>query len=236
MYSTSSEHTRVSWTAHSYNVAFSDEIGHFEYCNAVDIKTGNCTQDGVHDTDKTLDKSEDDIFCLGPASSTRIPITGCTFTDSDFDGVPYQHTWPGSLSNPGANNQFNPRSILFTSPLINGSQRYSRVAFEAGLPRIENNTIPPCQRHVANPADPNPGQGCVNPPVGANFYPIYTTRNSDEGCTWQLGGAHIPGTKKTFGGTSAAEYGGLLLLAYPAPGGPTLRFNNFRQVLSSNPC
>ena len=31
MYSTSSEHTRVPWAAHSYNVAFSDEIGHFEY-------------------------------------------------------------------------------------------------------------------------------------------------------------------------------------------------------------
>jgi hypothetical protein len=28
MYSTSSEHTRVPWTAHSYNVSFSDEIGH----------------------------------------------------------------------------------------------------------------------------------------------------------------------------------------------------------------
>ncbi len=235
MYSTSSEHTRVSWTAHSYNVAFSDEIGHFEYCNAIDIK-GNCTQDGVHDTDKTLSGIEDDTLCLSAASSTRIPITGCAGTDSDFDGVSYQHTWPGSLSNPGANNRLNPRSILFTSPLINGSQRYSRVAFETDLPRIEFDTIPPCQRHVANPADPNPGQGCVNLPVGANFYPIYTTRNSDEGCTWQLGGAHIPGTKKTFGGTSTAEYGGLLLLAYPAPGGPTLRFNNFRQVLSSNPC
>src|SRR5262249_30490910 len=30
MYATSSEHTRVPWAAHSYNVAFSDEIGHFE--------------------------------------------------------------------------------------------------------------------------------------------------------------------------------------------------------------
>jgi hypothetical protein len=27
MYSTSSEHTRVPWAAHSYNVAFADEIG-----------------------------------------------------------------------------------------------------------------------------------------------------------------------------------------------------------------
>ena len=34
MYSTSSEHTRVPWAAHTYNVAFSDEIGHFEYCDA----------------------------------------------------------------------------------------------------------------------------------------------------------------------------------------------------------
>ena len=32
MYATSSEHTRVPWAAHSYNVAFADEIGHFEYC------------------------------------------------------------------------------------------------------------------------------------------------------------------------------------------------------------
>jgi len=33
MYSTSSEKTRVPWAAHSYNVAFSDEIGHFDFCN-----------------------------------------------------------------------------------------------------------------------------------------------------------------------------------------------------------
>ena len=38
MYSTSSEHTRVPWAAHSYNVAFSDEIGHWEYCNAADLR------------------------------------------------------------------------------------------------------------------------------------------------------------------------------------------------------
>ncbi len=235
MYSTSSEHTRVPWAAHSYNTAFSDEIGHFEYCKAVD-STGVCTQDGVHDTDTTLAGDEDDITCLSAASSTRIAITGCAGADSDFDGVPYQHTWPGSLSNPGANSRFNPRSILFTSPLINGSQNYDRVAFENDLPRIEFDTKPPCQRHVSNPADPNPGQDCVDPPVGANFYPVYTTRNTNAGCAWQLGGANIPGTQNTFGGTSTAEYGGLLLLAYPAPGGPTLRYNDFRQVLSNNPC
>ena len=33
MYSTSSEQTRVIWAAHTYNTAYSDEIGHFENCN-----------------------------------------------------------------------------------------------------------------------------------------------------------------------------------------------------------
>ncbi len=35
MYSTSSEMTRVPWAAHSYNIAFADETGHFDYCSAV---------------------------------------------------------------------------------------------------------------------------------------------------------------------------------------------------------
>jgi hypothetical protein len=54
MYSTSSEHTRVPWTAHSYNVAFSDEIGHFEYCQRAN-PLGSCVVPGVGDprTDRT---------------------------------------------------------------------------------------------------------------------------------------------------------------------------------------
>ena len=44
MYATSSEHTRVPWAAHSYNVAFSDEIGHFEYCSAVAGKAATAGQ------------------------------------------------------------------------------------------------------------------------------------------------------------------------------------------------
>ena len=69
-------------------------------------------------------------------------------------------------------------------------------------------TNPPCQRHISNSADPNPGSGCVNPPPGTNFYPIYTTARGDEqGCVWNLGGAFLPGTTNNFGGTSTAEYG-----------------------------
>jgi hypothetical protein len=229
MYSTSSEHTRVTWTAHSYNIAFSDEIGHWEYCNAVNI-SGVCTTDGVHDLDTTHSGNEDDVFCLSAADSTRVPVSGCAGTDADFDGVSYQTVWPDG------NTTLHPTSLLFTSPLINGSQSYSRVAFEADIPRVEFDTSPPCQRHISNPADPQPGAGCVNPPVGSNFYPIYTTGTVGGQCVWQLGSASIPGTTNDFGGTSVTEYGPQLVLTYPNVGGPQQILENYRQVLSTNPC
>ena len=229
MYSSSSEHTRLTWTAHAYNVAFSDEIGHFEYCNTTDgTPGGNCTSAGVSEPDGTLDG--DDFGCFNGSQSTLVQVSGCLGTDTDFDGVPYQKVWPGTFANPGMDHRFHPTSILFTSPLFNGSQNYDRIAFEVDLPRIEFATTPPCNR--------NTGAGCVNPPVGSNFYPFYTTRMFQNTCTWQLGGAFIPGTKNTFGGSSAAEFGPLLQLTYPAPTatGTVSRFNDFRQVLSSNPC
>lgn len=234
MYSTSSENTRVPWAAHSYNVAFSDEIGHFEYCNAVDETTGTCSTAGVNDP---AGADGDDVGCFGPGDSTRIRIGGCLGTDVDFDGPEYGNTWPGTFTNLTQDAQFHPSPIAFTSPTFNGGQNFSRVAFETDLPRIEDSTNPPCQRHVANPADPSPGSGCVNPPVGATFYPFYSTGSLFGHCSWQLGGDHIPGTTNDFGGNSAAEFGQLLLLAYPAANGlPTLRYNDFRNILSSNPC
>jgi hypothetical protein len=51
-----------------------------------------------------------------------------------------------------------------------------------------------------------------------------------------LGGVHLPGTKQSFGGSASAEYGPLLQLVYPTPAGPSARYNDFRQVLASNPC
>jgi len=247
MYATSSEHTRVIWAAHSYNIAFSDEIGHFEYCNGVKREGGACTSDGVHDLDNGLPAgAEDDFGCFDAAfASTKglTPVGGCTSTDFDFDGVPYQLVWPGTLTNPSADQQLHASPIVFTSPLFTNAsskaeQNFERVAFETDLPRIESNTNPPCQRHVSNPSDPDPGAGCVNPPAGSNFYPFFTTTGTTN-CAWQLGGANIPGTTNTFGGSSTSEFGALLRLAYPAatpPGSVTVRFNNFRQVLSNNPC
>jgi hypothetical protein len=227
MYSTSSEHTRVPWAAHSYNVAFSDEIGHFEYCADASSFGGDCVEAGPNDPDG-LDG--DDSFCFDPEDSSRVKVGGCLATDNDFDGTSYQHTWPGSRSNPGSNTTLNPTSIQFSSPLFNGNQNYSRVAFEADLPRIE-------AADFGGSCNRTTGAGCSNPPPGADFYPIYTTRNTASGCVWQLGGALIPGTKQTFGGNSTAEYGPLLFSTYPATGNvPSIRTNNFRNVVSNNPC
>jgi hypothetical protein len=233
MYSTSSEHTRVPWAAHSYNVAFSDEIGHFEYCAQADA-FGNCLSKGVNDP--AVD--DDDSFCFNAADSSRIQVGGCFGTDVEFDGVPYQTTWPGSLADRSRDARLHPKPIVFSSPTFDdgeGNRRdFSRVAFETDLPRIEFATSPPCNRTT--------GAGCANPPAGAAFYPIFSTREDDAGCRWQLGGANIAGTMNTFGGTSSAEYGPLLLLVYPSQDPVTLqpapvsRYNNFRRVLSSNPC
>jgi hypothetical protein len=246
MYSTSSPSTRVLWAAHSYNVAFSDEIGHFEDCTKID-SSFNC-KPGPRDKEPKGPNPGDNRACfpapvVGPTGTTLEPsLIGCLVSDNDFDGIPYTTgAWPG---NPGAVAGNVPTPVTFSSPLfsVQGqdtfSTNYQQVAFEADLPRIEgadfsNNNH--CQRHVSNPADPSPGSGCVNPPNGASFYPIYTTTtDSNAACIWREGGNF--GTTQ-FGGNSAAEYGGLLLSNYPAAGLKiTQRFNNFRNVLDNNPC
>ena len=235
MYATSSPDTRVPWTAHSYNVSFADEIGHFEYCNAVDTTTGNCTSAGVTEKNGTLDN--DDAGCFPAAASLKYQITGCTGTDNDFDGPEYAANWPGTGS-VGHQVKFDTTPITFTSPVFNGFQRYSQAAFEADLPRIEFASVggpgPFCS--------PTTGANCVNPPPGASFYPFFTTGHGPFGlgCVWRLGGPDMPGTTNTFGGSSATEYGNLLALAYPTVvnGQPqaAFRFEDFRQILPGNPC
>jgi hypothetical protein len=235
MYATSGEHTGVPWAYAGYNIVFSDELGHFEYCSSVQSEGGPCTSTTADDP-PGLD--DNDCFSAAFLASLGLPPIGrCFDSDLDFDGVPYQNTWPGTLTNPGRDQQLHPRPVLFTSPLFTNSntkstQNYDRVAFATDLPLIEL----ACQIFISNPADPNPGADCVNPPPGAEFFPFYTTRGGEGSCTWQFGGANIPGTKQTFGGSSSAEYGPLLEQGVPTPTGITLLYLQFRQVLSSNPC
>lgn len=227
MYSTSSEQTRVIWAAHSYNVAFSDETGHFEACNGSAVITpgGNCPAGNTEYDGEAADSN--DTGCFPAASSTLVQLSGCLQGDgiSGFDSVPYNPVWPDG------NTTLHPTSIQFSSPLTVGDLNYDRVAFEADLPRIEFNT---CNRST--------GSGCTLIPTTddgtpANFYPFFSSGTARGQCTWLLGN-DIPGlTTNDYGKNS--QYGSLLQLTYLVFGGggaALQRYNNFRQILSSNPC
>jgi hypothetical protein len=76
MYATSNEHTRVPWAAHSFNGAFSDEIGHYNYCDKQDNSIipgfGAClNRPAEAETDpKTGQHNEaGDLACVDTASS-----------------------------------------------------------------------------------------------------------------------------------------------------------------------
>lgn len=246
-FATTSEHTRNTWTAHSYNVALSDEIGHYEYCNQVDTTPGDfftdgagdvislfCVTDGVHDLNTSPVGDDDAFFCFDTTQNTvgYPPNIGCTGTDTDFDGVPYQLVWPGTNRNVRVDRALHPTPISFTSPVfIDASGEpndFARVAFEANMPRIE-------AADFGGSCNRTTGVGCTNPPPNANFYPIYSTQGQDQ-CRWSLGGAFIPGTTNTFGGSSVTEYGQFFSQLFPGVAGPRFIIENYRRILSGNPC
>ena len=216
-----------TWSAHTYNVAMSDEIGHFENCLAIDAN-GNCTSAGAQDP--SLDA--DDTGCVPGADSTVVKINGCFAADGDYDGQSYRKDWPGTNPNPFLDRALHPTPVLFTSPLTRG-KNYSTVAFETDLPRIE------AADSQANPpfCDRVTGANCVNPPAGAQFYPFYTTTVRHGVCNWQQGGPFIPGTVNKFGGSSTTEFGPLLRTLYPEAGFTTaVLINNFNSGDMKNPC
>jgi hypothetical protein len=247
-FSTSTPQTRNVDAAHTYNVAFSDEIGHWEECGRVNTKSpiGACAVPlgpDTNDRDLGPDPTGDDDFCLPSSQSLAVKVNGCLDIDGDFDGVPYTDVWPGSISNATADALLHPTSETFTSPTTVGGQNFSQMAFESDISRDESSdtafrVAQPCERHFANPADPNPGLGCVNPPPNSVFYPFYTTGKNASGCFWQEGGPYIPGTVDRFGGNAGAEFGPLRVIDYPtAPFGTiTKRSNDFRSNTVSNPC
>jgi hypothetical protein len=223
MYSTSSEKTRVPWTAHSYNISFADETGHFDYCTNVNSSGACVGNEGIPGDHEATDG--DDAGCFPASASTLVQVSGCLGTNTGFDGVPYQPLWPDG------NTTLHPTPIQFSSPLTGSGYnvQYSRMAFEADLPRIEGT----CDRST--------GVGCTLIPTtddsaSAAFYPFFSTTNNSgsEGCVWQLGN-HIPGSTNDFGQNN--QYGQLLTLSYTNTGGhPFTLIEDYRQILSKNPC
>jgi hypothetical protein len=221
-----------TWSIHTYNVAMSDEIGHFENCLAIDAEN-NCTVPGSQDAGG-LDEDDANNFCVPGTDSTLVMIDGCFFDDEDWDGQSYRLDWPGTIPNPFIDRLLHPTPVQFTSPTTdNGRINYSAMAFETDLPALETEDA------QFNPpfCDPNTGANCVNPPVGAQFYPFYTTAFSNQGCVWQEGGNFIPRTINHFGGSSTAEYGGQLRVLFPEPGFTTSQpISDFNSGDRFNPC
>jgi hypothetical protein len=222
MYSTSSPRTTVPWTTHSYNVAFSDEIGHFELCKeSVD---GVCVKGGPGHGKR----DGDDIGCFNAEDSLLVEVGGCTGTDRDFDGISYQQVWSGTLPDAHADRRLHAESFRVTSPLT-GGHNYARMAFEADI--LVYQPLKLCGFF---------GEGCALPPPGADFYPFYSTRGSAGGpCAWQEGGPFIPGTTRTFGGSASSEYGPPALRYFPEISGTFGESNfatNFYRLMPGNPC
>jgi hypothetical protein len=247
MYSTSSPQTRVIWAAHTYNVSFADEIGHFDYCNGptpipatpfgVD-SSGNpitCPAGNTEGAGATASPTDgEDFFCFPGTEALLVKVNGCTFTNSGFDGASYLPIWPDG------NTALHPTPIKFSSPRTgqNFTVNYQRMAFEADLPRIEAT----CNRTT--------GAGCTLIPTTdkgtpALFYPFFSALNGDRarshdggghGCEWAIG-SDLPGSSSNFGRN--AQYGSLLTTTYLAfgGGGSTVNLiNNFRQIHKPNPC
>jgi hypothetical protein len=236
MYSTASEQTRVPWAAHSYNVAFSDEIGHFQFCNGAAApatpfgvdSSGNpivCPAGNTEGSGATLKPTDaDDDFCFPASRALLYRVQGCTDTNVGFDGVSYTPVWPDG------NTRLHPTPFQFTSARTGArfDQPYERVAFEADLPAVE----PTCSVST--------GAGCTLIPQTdtgepAQFYPFFTNTNVRGTCMWQFGN-DTPGETRNFGRN--AQYGSLLALTYLRFGGggsTRVRFNDFRNAIS-NPC
>jgi hypothetical protein len=223
-----------TWSIHTYNVAMSDEIGHFENCLALDANF-NCTQPGFQDAGSGIDA--DDIACFPGGDSSLVKINGCEAApDEDFDGQPYRLDWPGTNPNPAVDRQLHPTSELFTSPVTGSGRNYSTIAFETDLPDLESDV----NQDGGTFCNQQTGANCVVPPDGAAFYPFFTTTVRDGTCTWQEGGNFIPGTINHFGGSAGAEFGQLLRVDFPAPGanGPTIAtaFEDFNSGDRPNAC
>jgi hypothetical protein len=235
MYSTSSEKTRVIWAAHTYNIAFSDEIGHFDTCTGPHLvpstefgldASGNPISCPAGNSELTGPTDGDDSFCFPGSRAMLYDVTGCTDSNTGFDGFGYQRLWPDG------NTRLHPEPFRFSAARTGRhyNVNYTRLGFEADLPRIEET----CDRTT--------GDGCTLIPTTdkgtpAAFYPFFSQLRSRRSHTCLFGfGDDLPGSVTDFGRN--AQYGSLLSSPYLIFGGGGAAhnlINNFRQV-RPNPC
>ena len=149
-------------------------------------------------------------------------MTGCTYTNTGFDGASYKRLWPDG------NTKLHPTSFQFTSPVTGPDYNIQYSSTSASRPT--------CRR---------PNRPAIRPPARAarsfrkptrapaEFYPFYTTTKVGGHCYWQFGN-DIPGEISNFG--QNAQYGTLLQQNYTnVGGGSSPSYEDFRNIIS-NPC
>ncbi|HEV2137612.1 MAG TPA: hypothetical protein VGR53_02090 [Nitrososphaerales archaeon] len=183
-YSTASPSNIVPWAALTANVNIAYEIGHWELTES--------PTDG------------DDTSCV-----TMTGVTGCTATDSDFDGSPYKTDWPSGSSS-------FPSSLVISSVTGNGigpmSFDSTTTSFDDGYGFMQFETSVGGSESGCNTST---GTGCVVPPPGAAFYPFYTEASSGPSCTFNFGNVIGGQTTNSFGkdkeyGSPSSRYGGTI--------------------------
>ena len=238
--------TRVQWAAHSYNISFSDEIGHWDWCS--NIVAGHCAINAKEGPGLTRQNDGDSGFncffgvqgadftqggSVAASDGSGVAVPGCLAENDGFDGGPYQAgRWAPAATAP--------TPITFSSPTTDG-KRYSQAAFEADIPRITAISVTDwnCSRNTGTQVNVDPvtahatdtGQPCAVPPKndlgGAGFYPTFGTSGNGANCQWVFGNYANPTT----------QYGQQLFkLAYLVFGGGgsiLYRFNDVRNFTPS---
>ena len=181
------------------------------------------------------------MFCLPASASTLIKIGGCLDTDGDFDSVSYKFSWPGSTVITIADGLFNAQPVQFTSPLT--AAKLPTMAFESNISRSESDDTEfrhstPCQRHITNPADPNPGDGLRQPAAGIRLLPLLQHHPIRRDLLVPTGRPLIRRQREHSTDAALRRYGPLRAIAYPTSpfGTVTTRYNDFRSAKLANPC
>ncbi|HVS50450.1 MAG TPA: hypothetical protein VHJ99_16310 [Candidatus Dormibacteraeota bacterium] len=178
--------TRVQWAAHSYNISFADEVGHFDWCNNIvepnagsslapgaGFGSGHCGVNGregpgltkQNDADSTnscFTGEEGAAFAkyggsVAGSDGPGVAIPGCVTQNDGFDGGSYQAGRWAPASNA-------PTPITFSSPVTGqgeDAKPYEKVAFEADIPRITalNVTDGDCSRNTGTRMTKDPVTG-----------------------------------------------------------------------------
>ena len=163
-----------TWSAHTYNVAMSDEIGHFENCLAArrGLQLRRARQPGPGG----LDEDDGNNFCVPGADSTLVKINGCFSDDEDWDGQSYRQRLARDRPEPVRGQGASPDAGAVHEPAHATGRRTtrrsrSRPTCRASRPRTPRTT----RRSATGP----PARTASTRRNGAQFYPFFTTGTHD---------------------------------------------------------